>query len=117
MSAYQAVAVYLGVVLLVVLGVTGMIGRLRRAKPTAAKQSPYECGITPAPGMGPRFPVRFYLIAMLFVILDVEAIAFFPWGVHLRALGARGLADMAVFAVVLAIGYAHVWKKGGLNWR
>jgi len=117
MSAYQAVAVYLGVVLLVVLAVTGAIGRLRRRTPDPAKASPYECGVAPTPGIGPRFPVRFYLIAMLFVVLDVEAVAFYPWGLRLRTLGMRGLADMAVFAVVLAIGYAHVWKKGGLDWR
>lgn len=117
MSAYQAVAVYLGVVLIVVLAITAVIGRLRRPKRTAAKTAAYECGVSPAPGLGPRFPVRFYLVAMLFVVLDVEAIAFYPWGLRLRALGTRGLLDMAVFAVVLAIGYAHVWKKGGLDWR
>lgn len=117
MPEYQAVAVYLGVVAVIVLAITGTIGRLRTARRTAAKRMPYECGVTSEPGVGPRFPVRFYLVAMLFVILDVEAVAFYPWGVHLRDLGGRGLVDMAVFAVVLAIGYAYVWKKGGLDWR
>jgi len=117
MHDYQAVAVYLGVAALVVLLITGSIGRLRAARRTAAQRLPYECGVTTESGVGPRFPVRFYLVAMLFVILDVEAIAFYPWGLRLRDLGGRGLADMAVFAVVLAIGYAYVWKKGGLEWR
>lgn len=117
MSEYQAVALYLGVAAVVVFAVTALIGRLRAARRTGASRAAYECGITGVKGAPPRFPVRFYLVAMLFVILDVEAIAFYPWGVRLRSLGARGLADMAVFAVVLAIGYAYVWKKGGLDWR
>lgn len=117
MTDYQAVAVYLGVAALIVLLMTGSIGRLRAARRTAAKRTPYECGVNSDPSIALRFPVRFYLVAMLFVILDVEAIAFYPWSLRLRALGGRGLADMAVFAVVLAIGYAYVWKKGGLEWR
>ncbi len=117
MAGYQAVALYLGVVTLVVLAITGTIGRMRTAHRTAAKQVPYECGVASEPGLAPRFPIRFYVVAMLFVVLDVEAVAFYPWGVRLRALGAVGLLDMAVFAVVLAVGYAYVWKKGGLDWR
>lgn len=117
MQAYQAVALYLGVAAVIVVLITGSIGRLRAARRSAAQLRPYECGVTAEPGVGPRFPIRFYLVAMLFVILDVEAIAFYPWALRLRALGGRGLADMAVFAVVLAIGYAYVWKKGGLEWR
>ena len=117
MAGYQAVALYLAVVALVVLAITGTIGRLRRARRTAAKMVPYECGVASEPGLAPRFPIRFYLIAMLFVVLDVEAVAFYPWGVRLRDLGRVGLLDMAVFAVVLAVGYAYVWKKGGLDWR
>ena len=117
MPAYQAVALYLGVAAVVVLAITASIGRMRQRRLRQAARTPYECGVASQPGVGPRFPVRFYLVAMLFVILDVEAIAFYPWGLRLRALGARGLADMAVFAVVLAIGYAYVWKKGGLDWR
>lgn len=117
MSPYQAAAVYLGICAIVVLAMTASIGRLRRPRREGAKEASYECGVTSEQGVAPRFPVRFYLVAMLFVILDVEAIAFYPWGLRLRALGGRGLVDMAVFAVVLAIGYAYVWRKGGLDWR
>jgi len=116
MADYQAVALYLGVVALLVLAITGTIGRLRAARRTAVKQKPYECGVSTDAGFGLRFPVRFYMVAMLFVVLDVEAVAFYPWGVRLRTLGGVGLIDMAVFAVVLAVGYAHLWKKGGLDW-
>jgi NADH-quinone oxidoreductase subunit A len=61
--------------------------------------------------------VRFYVVAMLFVVLDVEAVTFYPWAVRLHGLGPLGLGEMGIFGVVLAIGYAHVWKKGGLDWR
>jgi len=113
----QAVVVYLAVAALVVLGIQLAIGRLRPRHRTAAKAATYECGVSGAPGVGPRFPIRFYVVAMLFVILDVEAIAFYPWGVRLPALGGRGVLDMAVFGLVIAVGYAYVWKKGGLDWR
>ncbi len=117
MTHSHAVVLYLAVAFIVVLAVTGGIGRLRAARRTATKLSSYECGVSTERGVGPRFPVRFYVIAMLFVVLDVEAIAFYPWGVHLRAMGGRGALDMAIFAVVIAVGYAYVWKKGGLDWR
>jgi NADH:ubiquinone oxidoreductase subunit 3 (subunit A) len=64
-----------------------------------------------------RFPVKFYLVAMLFVIFDVEAASFYPWAVNLRALKGFGLWEMISFMVVLGIGYAYVWKKGGFEWR
>lgn len=117
MTHSEAVAVYLAVAFVVVAAMTAGIGRLRAPNPTPAKTASYECGVSGERGMGPRFPVRFYVIAMLFVILDVEAISFYPWGVHLRVLGGRGALDMAIFALVIAVGYAYVWKKGGLDWR
>jgi NADH-quinone oxidoreductase subunit A len=117
MTHSDAVVLYLAVCGAVVLAVTGGIGRLRATRRTPVKDATYECGVSGERGVGPRFPVRFYVIAMLFVILDVEAIAFYPWGVRLRALGPRGALDMAVFAVVIAVGYAYVWKKKGLDWR
>ena len=67
-----------------------------------------------AVGASGRFPVRFYLIAMLFVIFDVEAASYYPWAVQMHALRVFGLLEMIVFVIVLAIGYAYVWKKGGV---
>ena len=72
---------------------------------------------TPTSAMIGRFPVRFYLVAMLFVVFDVEAASFYPWAVRLRELGSFGLIEMVTFIVVLGIGYAYVWKKGGFSWR
>jgi NADH-quinone oxidoreductase subunit A len=81
-----------------------------RAKPT-------NVVLSPPPTSAGVFPVRFYLIAMLFVVFDVEAASFYPWAVQMHALRVFGLLEMIVFVIVLAIGYAYVWKRGGLQWR
>jgi NADH-quinone oxidoreductase subunit A len=116
-SPYAAVTVYLGLAAIVTLIVSVVASLFGRKRPSTAKLEPYECGIVPDVRTPPRFSVRFYMIAMLFVIFDVEAASFYPWAVLLRTLRGRGLADMAVFALVLAVGYAYVWKKGGLQWQ
>ena len=85
--------------------------------PNATKSEAYECGVETTSDVGGRFPVRFYLIAMLFVVFDVEAASFYPWAVQMRALRVYGLAEMAAFVVILGIGYAYVWRKGGFEWR
>jgi len=82
-----------------------------------AKLESYECGIEPTSEVSGRFPVRFYLIAMLFVIFDVEAASFYPWAVQLHQLRVFGLLEMVSFIVVLGIGYAYVWRRGGFQWR
>lgn len=113
---YVALLIYviLAIVVPVVLSVG--FGLLGPRKPDPAKYAPYESGYPTAPMTG-RFPVKFYLVAMLFVIFDVEAAAFYPWAVNLRQLGMFGLMEMLTFLIVLAIGYAYVWKKGGFSWR
>lgn len=92
-------------------------GLLGRKKPNAVKSEAYECGVEPTSDVSGRFPVRFYLIAMLFVIFDVEAASFYPWAVQMHVLRGFGLAEMIVFVIVLAVGYAYVWKRGGFQWR
>ena len=94
-----------------------MPGLLGRRRPNATKSEAYECGVETTSDVGGRFPVRFYLIAMLFVVFDVEAASFYPWAVQMRALRVYGLAEMAAFVVILGIGYAYVWRKGGFEWR
>ena len=117
MSPYGPVAIYLCVALAAALLFTILPGLVARRKPNPQKQEAYECGVEPTSAVSGRFPVRFYLIAMLFVIFDVEAASFYPWAVQLHALRIFGLLEMIVFIIVLAIGYAYVWKKGGLQWR
>jgi len=84
-----------------------------------AKLDAYECGIepTPQPITGGRFPVKFYLTAMLFIIFDIEIIFLFPWAVSFDALGVFGFVEMVLFIVTVFIAYAYVWRRGGLDWN
>ncbi len=117
MSPYAPVAIYLAVAVAAALLFTVLPGLLAHAKPNAHKREAYECGVEPTSPVGGRFPVRFYLIAMLFVVFDVEAASFYPWAVQMHALRVFGLLEMVVFIIVLAIGYAYVWERGGFVWR
>ncbi|MEO6836553.1 MAG: NADH-quinone oxidoreductase subunit A [Candidatus Tumulicola sp.] len=117
MNPYGPVAIYLCVALAAALIFTVLPGLLQRQKPNPQKLEAYECGVEPTSAVSGRFPVRFYLVAMLFVIFDVEAASFYPWAVQMHALRVFGLLEMVVFIIVLAIGYAYVWKRGGFVWR
>ncbi len=87
-------------------------------KPTPAKLAPYECGIEPERlPKAERFSVKFYVVAMLFIIFDIETIFLFPWAVGFRQLGLFGLVEMAVFIALVFVAYVYVWKKGGLDWE
>ena len=83
-----------------------------------AKLDSYECGIepTPQPIGGGRFPVKYYLTAMLFIIFDIEIVFLYPWAVHFDALGLFGLAAMALFIFNVSVAYAYEWRRGGLDW-
>jgi NADH-quinone oxidoreductase subunit A len=86
--------------------------------PTPAKRSPYESGISPVQTVGNEpFPIKFYVIAMLFIVFDVESVFLFPWAVVFRSLGRAGIAEMASFVAFLLGGYFYVWKRGGLEWE
>jgi NADH-quinone oxidoreductase subunit A len=116
-SPWNAVLIYFVVALVVASIIAVVPGIFTKKRPTHDKLEPYECGVPPTSSLLGRFPVRFYLVAMLFVVFDVEAASFYPWAVKLRELGSFGLLEMVAFVVVLGIGYAYVWKKGGLTWR
>lgn len=83
-----------------------------------AKYDAYECGIepTPQPVGGGRFPVKFYLTAMLFIVFDIEIIFLYPWAVAFGRLGAFGLVEMVLFIGTVFVAYAYVWRRGGLEW-
>ena len=117
MNPYGPVAIFLGVAVAAALLFTVLPGLLGRARPNPHKREAYECGVEPTSDVSGRFPIRFYLIAMLFVVFDVEAASFYPWAVQMRALRLYGLLEMAVFVVILGVGYAYVWRKGGFQWR
>jgi len=117
MNPYVPVAIFLGVVAVAASAFVAVPGLLARRKPNPTKSEAYECGVEPTSDVSGRFPVRFYLIAMLFVIFDVEAASFYPWAVQMHSLRVYGLLEMVAFVVVLGIGYAYVWRKGGFQWR
>jgi NADH-quinone oxidoreductase subunit A len=83
-----------------------------------AKLEAYECGIEPTPQAagGGRFPVKYYLTAMLFIVFDIEIVFLYPWAVHFDSLGLFGLAEMAVFVGLIGVAYAYDWRRGGLEW-
>jgi len=85
-------------------------------RPTRAKLSPYECGMTPVGDARQRFSVKFYLVAILFILFDVEAIFLYPWAVILRSLKMFGFWEMVVYLGIVLVGFFYIWKKGVLDW-
>ena len=93
------------------------IGRIvRPSRPNPAKLDPYECGIVTTSDARGRYSVRFYIVAMLFVIFDVETIFLFPWAVRYKHLGWYGVGEIAIFLAFLVVGYVWVLRKGALDW-
>jgi NADH-quinone oxidoreductase subunit A len=97
------------------VGAAAVVGPKRYNR---AKLEAYECGIEPSPQAtgGGRFPVKFYLTAMLFIVFDIETIFLYPWAVANKALGVFGLVEMVLFIVTVFVAYAYVWRRGGLDW-
>lgn len=113
---------YLGILILALLGVVnaaammGISHLLGSNRPTAVKDSPYESGITPLGTTRERFSVNFYIVAMLFIVLDIETLFLIPWAAIFRELGLVGLIEMTVFLAVLGVGLVYAWKRGALEW-
>jgi len=95
------------------LMVAGLVHPRRYNK---VKLQPYECGIEPETDARDRYSVRYYLVAMLFVIFDVETVFMFPWAVIMDELALFGLIEMLVFLFILVVGYMYAWRKGALDW-
>jgi NADH-quinone oxidoreductase subunit A len=90
---------------------------LGRNKPSEEKLSPYECGIEPTGTARERFSVKFYLVAMMFVIFDIEVVFLYPWAVVFKSLKLFGLIEMAIFIIILLVCYVYIWKRGGFEWE
>jgi NADH-quinone oxidoreductase subunit A len=110
--------------ILIFLAVAGGFGLLLIAlgwilgprRPDREKESPYECGFEAFEDSRTKFDVRYYLVAILFIIFDLEIAFLFPWAVSLEAIGGFGLLSMGVFLAVLVVGFVYEWKKGALEW-
>ena len=117
MLEYVAIALMIALATAVALIAIGMGNLFGPKKPSAEKSMPYESGMTPYGEGTRRLPVRFYLIAVLFILFDIEVIFFLPWAIVFRQLGLFGLIEMVVFIAILLVGYVYAWKKGALEWE
>jgi len=116
-AGYFPILVFLGIAFglaLVLLVLPMLVGR---QKSDAHKLSAYECGFEPFGDARGKFDVRFYLVAILFIIFDLEVAFLFPWAVSLETIGEFGFWSMMIFLAVLTIGFAYEWKKGALEWE
>ncbi len=115
-QGYVLLFLFMAVAVGFVLALLLLAKIIRPASPFQTKLEAYECGIKAASDARGRYAVRYYIIAILFVIFDVETIFLFPWAVRYRALGWFGVAEVAVFLAILIVGYIWAYKKGALEW-
>jgi len=117
MLEYVAIALMIALATIVALIAIGLGYLFGPRKQSEAKASPYESGISPFGEGTRRMPVRFYMVAVLFILFDIEVVFFLPWAVTFRQLGIFGLIEMVIFIVILLVGYFYAWKKGALEWE
>ena len=121
LQLYLPILIFLGVgvaVGVVSLAASGGIGRLLKVyREDPAKSSPYECGFEAFEDARMKFDVRYYLVAILFILFDLEIAFFFPWAVVLDEIGMEGFTAMMVFLAVLVVGFIYEWRKGALEWE
>ena len=113
---YVPIFIFALVAFLIGAGTVAVVSIARPNKPDKIKLMPYECGIDPFDQARKRYTIRFYIVAILFVVFDVETIFLFPWAVMFNRLGLFGLIEMLVFIVILVVGYFYCWKRKALDW-
>jgi len=117
LNDYLPLLLFLAVALIMSIAAVGLSFVIAKQKPDKAKLSPYECGFEAFGDARERFNVRFYLIAILFIIFDLEVAFLFPWAVALGDIGVAGFWSMVAFLGVLTVGFIYEWKKGALEWE
>ena len=113
---YLPILILLGVSIANAVGMVALSHAVSPYRPTAVKLDPYESGMVPLGDTRERFSVKFYLVAILFIVFDLETVFLIPWGVYFRQLGIFGFVEMLIFIGVLLVGFVYVWKKGALEW-
>ena len=116
-DGYLPILIFLGIAIVVAAAAVGLSFIIAKQKPDSEKLSPYECGFDAFDDARAKFDVRFYLVAILFIIFDLEIAFLFPWAVALGDIGMFGFWSMMVFLGVLTIGFIYEWKKGALEWE
>ncbi len=114
---YLPILIFLGIAVGLSAAMIAASYIMAKQRPDAEKLSPYECGFAPFNDARRQFDVRFYLVAILFIIFDLEVAFLFPWAVSLGSIGLLGFWSMVVFLAVLTIGFIYEWKKGALEWE
>jgi NADH-quinone oxidoreductase subunit A len=117
MLEYVAIALMVALSTIVALIAIGLGTIFGPKKESAVKSMPYESGMNPYGEGTRRMPIRFYLIAVLFILFDIEVVFFLPWAIVFRQLGLFGLIEMIIFIAILLVGYVYAWKKGALEWE
>ena len=116
MAQYIPVIIFFIIAVLLAAGLLASATFIGTRNPTPVKKIPFECGETQIVSPQQRFSIKFYLVAIIFVLFDIEVVFIYPWAVLFKELGLFGLASMATFMLILGIGLIYVWKKGALEW-
>jgi NADH-quinone oxidoreductase subunit A len=116
-TPYVPILVHFAASLALVLALLALHVRLGGRRPNPDKLMPYESGVWPVGSARERVPVRYYLVAMLFILFDVEAVFLYPWAVLFRELGWLGLWEVLAFVGVLLLGYGYAWRRGAFQWQ
>jgi len=116
LQEYTPLVILIGLVVVTAAAIIGLSHIVLRERPSPIKKTPYESGMPPLGGTRERFSVKFYLIAMLFIVFDIETVFMIPWGVSFGTLGLFGLVEMFIFVVILLVGFVYVWRRGALEW-
>jgi len=117
LESYLPILVLIGIAFAFALGSVVLSRLIGQKKPSEVKLAPYECGMPLIGTAHERFSIKFYIIAMLFILFDIEAVFLYPWAVMFKRLGIFGFVEMGVFIVILLVGFIYVWKKGALEWE
>jgi NADH-quinone oxidoreductase subunit A len=115
-ARYLPLLLHFGIAFLLAVAIVVLSWLVGQHKPGLAKLSPYECGVQPIGDARGRFSVKFYLVGMLFILFDVEAVFLYPWAVILRELKMFGFWEMIIYIGIVLVGLFYVWKKGVLDW-
>jgi NADH-quinone oxidoreductase subunit A len=117
LTEYLALLIYIGIAVVFSLFAIAASALLGQRKPSALKQAPYECGMTTFGSSFGRIPIKYYIIAMLFLLFDIEVVFLYPWAVVFKEFKVFAFVSMAVFIGILVIAYIYIWKKGALEWE
>jgi len=117
LTEYLAILIYFAIAVFFAIFAIVASYLLGQRKPTAIKQAPYECGVATVGSSFRRIPIKYYIIAMLFLLFDIEVIFLYPWAVVFKQFKFFAFVSMAVFIGILLIAYIYIWKKGALEWE